>query len=68
MLIIGMSLTLISKLLHDPVTKIRDKAIQNRSEAMTHAIMLDELFDLQVRSFELAAIANTGALETDGID
>jgi len=68
MLITGMSLTLISKLLHHPVTKIRDKAIENRAEAMTHAMMLDELFDLQVRSFELAAIANTGAIDTDEID
>jgi glutamyl-tRNA reductase len=36
MLITGMSLTIISKLLHTPITKIRDKAL-----------MLDELFDLK---------------------
>jgi hypothetical protein len=47
MLITGMSLTIISKLLHTAVVKIRDKAVENRSEAMTHAQILNELFDLR---------------------
>lgn len=47
MLITGMSLTLISKLLHNAVTKLRDKAIVNRAEALTDAQMLSDLFDLQ---------------------
>ena len=29
------------------ITKIRDKAIVNRAEALTHAQVLDELFDLR---------------------
>lgn len=48
MLITGSSLTIISKLLHDVVTKIRDKAVTNHAEALTHARVLDELFDLQI--------------------
>lgn len=48
MLITGTSLTIISKLLHDVVTKIRDKAVNNHAEALTQARVLDELFDLQI--------------------
>jgi glutamyl-tRNA reductase len=47
MLITGTSLTIISKLLHTAVVKIRDKAVENRAEAMTHALILNELFDLR---------------------
>jgi len=48
MLITGMSLTVISKLLHNAVTKIRDKAVSDHAEALSHARMLDELFDLRL--------------------
>jgi glutamyl-tRNA reductase len=54
MLITGMSLTIISKLLHTAVVKIRDKAVENRAEAMTHALMLNELFDLRTKLEEAA--------------
>ena len=30
--------------------RIRDKAVENRAEAMTHARMLDELFELETLS------------------
>ncbi|HTW84199.1 MAG TPA: glutamyl-tRNA reductase [Candidatus Sulfotelmatobacter sp.] len=46
-LITGASLTIVSKLLHSVVTKIRDKAAENHAEALIHARMLDELFELQ---------------------
>jgi glutamyl-tRNA reductase len=49
-LITGMSLTVVSKLLHSAITRIRDKAVENRAEALTHARMLDELFDLRALS------------------
>lgn len=48
MLITGMSMTIISKLLHTVVTKIRDKTINNHSEALDHVRVLDELFELNV--------------------
>jgi glutamyl-tRNA reductase len=68
MLITGASLTIISKLLHSVVTKLRERATSNRAEAMTLATLLDELFDLRVRSEELAAgrrSATPPALEAD---
>jgi glutamyl-tRNA reductase len=52
MLITGMSLTVISKLLHGAITKIRDKAIVNRAEALTDAHMLNDLFDLRAHPLE----------------
>ncbi len=48
MLITGMSMTVISRLLHTAVTKIRDKALNDRSEALAHVRLLDELFELNV--------------------
>jgi glutamyl-tRNA reductase len=55
MLITGASLTIISKLLHSVVTKLRDRATSNHAEAMTLAMQLDELFDLRVRTEEIAS-------------
>lgn len=49
MLITGMSMTIISRLLHSAITRMRDKAINNQLEALTDAQILDELFDLDVR-------------------
>jgi glutamyl-tRNA reductase len=46
-LITGMSLTIVSKLLHSAIVRIRDKAVENRAEALTHAKIIDELFELQ---------------------
>jgi glutamyl-tRNA reductase len=53
MLITGMSMTIISKLLHTVVTKIRERAVSNHSEALQEVRLLDELFELNV-SEELA--------------
>jgi len=50
MLITGASLTIISKLLHNVVTKLRERASSNHTEALTLALLLDELFDLRVRA------------------
>jgi glutamyl-tRNA reductase len=49
MLITGASLTIVSKLLHGVVTKLRQRAAGDRSEALALAQLLDELFDLRVR-------------------
>jgi glutamyl-tRNA reductase len=49
MLITGTSLTIISKLLHSAITKIRDKAIVDQEAALRHASILSELFDLQAQ-------------------
>ena len=55
MLITGTSLTIVSKLLHGVVTKLRDRATSNHAEAVSLASLLDELFDLRVHGEELAA-------------
>lgn len=55
MLVTGMSMTIISKLLHTVVTKIRDKAVTNHPEAIEHVRLLDELFELNIAE-ELAKI------------
>ncbi len=47
MLVTGSSLTIVSKLLHSAIVRIRDKAVENRAEALMHARMLDELFELE---------------------
>jgi glutamyl-tRNA reductase len=66
MLVTGMSLTIVSKLLHSAITKIRDKAVENRAEALTHAQMLDELFELRTRSADvlLASAGTPGDAES----
>ena len=46
MLIKGMSLKIVSRLLHTAVTRIREKAATDRAEAQLHARIVDELFDL----------------------
>jgi len=51
MLITGTSMTIVSKLLHSAITRIRDKAAENGAEAIAHAQMLDELFELRTRAF-----------------
>lgn len=48
MLIVGMSMTVVSKLLHSTVTRIREKAVHDRTEALSHARVLDELFELNL--------------------
>jgi glutamyl-tRNA reductase len=54
MLVTGASLTIISNLLHSVVPRLRERATSNRAEALSLARTLDELFDLKVRSHELA--------------
>lgn len=67
MLITGMSLTVISKFLHTAIKKIRDKAVSNRAEALTHARVLDELFELQVEAPEFT-VALKASVVNAGID
>jgi glutamyl-tRNA reductase len=48
MLVTGMSMTIVSKLLHSVVVKIREKASTSRADAMLHARILDDLFELNL--------------------
>jgi hypothetical protein len=49
-----MSLTIVSKLLHSVILKIRSKASIDHAEALSHARVLDELFELNIAG-EVAA-------------
>jgi glutamyl-tRNA reductase len=64
-LITGMSLTIVSKLLHSAIVRIRDKAVENRAEALTHARMLDELFELQAHTAAAEPFAPAGLDEEE---
>ncbi len=48
MLVIGMSMTIVSKLLHSVILKIRNKATIDHAEALSDARVLDELFELDI--------------------
>jgi glutamyl-tRNA reductase len=48
MLIAGATMTIVSKLLHSVILKIRQKATMDRAEALSHARVLDELFELNL--------------------
>jgi len=46
MLITGMSMTIVSRLLHSAIVRIREKSTSDHAEALVHARIVDELFDL----------------------
>lgn len=48
MLVTGMSLTIVSKLLHSAILKIREKATNDRAEALSSARVLEDLFELDL--------------------
>jgi glutamyl-tRNA reductase len=66
MLIVGMSMTVVSKLLHSVVTKIRDKAVTNHIEALSHARVLDELFELNLAEAVASLAPPERVLDVDG--
>lgn len=47
-LIIGMSLTIVSRLLHSAIANIREKATADDAEVLSHVRVLDELFELNL--------------------
>lgn len=56
-LIVGTSMTIVSKLLHSAILKIRDKAGVDRAAALSDARTLNELFDLELSGDLADAIA-----------
>jgi glutamyl-tRNA reductase len=48
MLVTGATMTIVSKMLHSVILKIREKASLDRAEALSHARVLDELFELNL--------------------
>lgn len=48
LLVTGMASTIVSKLLHSVIVKIRNKATVDHAQALSHARVLDELFELDL--------------------
>jgi glutamyl-tRNA reductase len=48
MLVTGMTLTIVSKLLHSAILRIREKAALDHEEALSSARVLDDLFELDL--------------------
>lgn len=48
MLVTGMTMTIVSKLLHSAILKIREKATLDHAEALSSARVLDDLFELNL--------------------
>jgi glutamyl-tRNA reductase len=48
MLVTGMTMTIVSKLLHSAILKIREKATLDHAEALSSARVLDDLFELDL--------------------
>ena len=65
MLVAGMSMTIVSKLLHSAVTRIRATASRNHSEAISHARVLDELFELDLADHIAHLLPASAAIDTD---
>jgi glutamyl-tRNA reductase len=65
LLVVGMSMTVVSKLLHSVVTKIRDKAVTNSTEALSHARVLDELFELNLADAVASLVSHGHVLDVD---
>lgn len=47
-LVTGMSMTIVSKLLHSAISNIREKATDEQEEVLSHVRVLDELFELNL--------------------
>lgn len=56
LLIAGTTAAIVSKLLHSVIVKVREKATVDRAEALSHARVLDELFELDLAA-HIAALA-----------
>lgn len=65
LLITGMTMTIVSKLLHSVILKIREKATSNAAEALSHARVLDELFELNLAEHIAGLIPHPAVADVD---
>ncbi len=56
MLITGATLTIISRLLHTVISKIRSKAVENREEALRASQVIEDLFELRTRPHDVTTL------------
>ena len=66
-LVTGMSLRVVSRLLHTVIAKIREKSTTDEAAALAHVRLVDELFDLHLGDLALHAALDGFAPEA-GID
>lgn len=66
LLIGNMTMTIVSKLLHSVILKIREKASHDRDEALSHARVLDELFELDLAGHIAELVPRALAADADG--
>ncbi len=57
-LVAGMSMTIVSKLLHSAIANIREKATESEAEVLSHVRVLDELFELNLAA-QIAELGET---------
>ena len=65
-LVEGMTMTIVSKLLHGVILKIREKADLDVAQALSHARVLDELFELNLADHIAGVVPQTVATDADG--
>jgi glutamyl-tRNA reductase len=65
LLVTGMTMTIVSKLLHSVILKIREKATSNAAEALSHARVLDELFELNLAEHIAGLIPHPAVADVD---
>jgi len=58
-------MTIVSKLLHSVILKIREKATSNAAEALSHARVLDELFELNLAEHIAGLIPHPAVADVD---
>jgi glutamyl-tRNA reductase len=64
LLITGLTMTLVSKLLHSVILKVRERATSDRAQALSYAQVLDDLFELDLAQHIAALVARPNADST----
>lgn len=57
LLVTGLTMTLVSKLLHSVILKVRERATSDRAQALSYARVLDDLFELDLAQHIAALVA-----------
>ena len=61
LLVTGLTMTLVSKLLHSVILKVRERATSDRAQALSYARVLDDLFELDLAQHIAALVARPNA-------
>jgi glutamyl-tRNA reductase len=61
LLVTGLTMTLVSKLLHSVILKVRERASSDQAQALSYARVLDDLFELDLTQHIAALVARPNA-------